>query len=163
MELSVALFVLLLVAAALVGAGLGTGVHRWRAGHERSADQQLAQKTAALKADLDEAIRASRRELQQREALRAELDEAHTDMAKTARRLAEVEEALQLAEDRRAVVEREAKTLRTQFRDVVGLESENTTLRALAARVPELEARLAASDIEPQVIDLREGSGRRRS
>ena len=161
MELSIALFVLLVVAALIVGCGLGLFLAKRRARFDQASGQDDAPQTAVLKAELDEAVRGSRREVQQRHALRSELDDVEASLAATARRLVEREEALRVAEDRVAIAEREATALRSHFGDIVGLESENTTLRAIAARVPELEARIAALDTEPPVIDLREGVARR--
>ncbi len=114
-----------------------------------------------MRAEVDEAIRTARREVQQRQKLAVELEAAAAELAAATRRSDEAEDALRVAQDQLAGAERDASMLRANFRDVVGLESENTTLRAIAARVPELEARLEAVADQPQVIDLREGSPRR--
>ena len=159
MEMSVALFVFLLIGAALVGFLLGGSVARWRNAHQSRVAGTGAERNAALQAELDDAVRTSRRELQARNRLRRDLDDAKAELTRLRAELAATAEELELASTKATIADREAADLKARFSDIVGLEAENTTLRVLAARIPELERRLAELEPEgPQVIDLREGS-----
>ncbi len=159
MDLPVAVFVAIVAASVVVGILLATLVDRWRRYRKDQRDAAAVEEAAVLRAELDEAVRSSRRELEKSNTMRAERDRA---LAQVEQLTAELEAACRrISEqaDEVALTRREADDLRTRFSDIVGLEAEIAAYRALAARVPELERRLAAAEGTPRdVIDLRAGA-----
>ena len=163
MELPVALFVLFLVGIAMVGLGFGILAGRWRGTRAIRAAGSGAERQAVLKAELDDAIRTSRRELQTRNRLQSELDDVSDELADTSKALVTIRAELEQMTDQATVATRDAGELRARFTDIVGLEAENTTLHVIAAQVPDLKRRLADCEPSgPEVTDLREGSAHNR-
>ena len=163
MDLPVALFVLFLCGAAIIGLGAGVAIGRWRGARIGRTGGDGAQRQAVLKAELDDAVRTSRREVQGRNRLRAELDDVSAELADNTKSLITTRAELEQVTDRATVATREAGELRARLTDIVGLEAENATLRVIVARVPSLEQRLAECEpTGPEVIDLREGSAHNR-
>lgn len=157
----VVVLVLFLVGAAIVGLGVDAG--RWRSTRAIRAAGSGAERQAVLKAELDDAVRTSRRELQARNRLQSELDDVSAELADTSKSLVTTRAELEQMTDQATVATREAGELRARFTDIVGLEAENTTLRVIAAEVPDLKRRLADCEPDgPEVIDLREGSAHNR-
>lgn len=159
MEMSVALFVVLLIGAVLTGFLLGSAVAKWRSAHRSRVAGSGAERNAALQAELDDAVRSLRHELQTRKQLNRDLDDARAELTRVRADLAAATEDLEVARAKATIADREAAVLRDRFSDIVGLEAENATLRVLAAQIPDLERRLAECEPDgPEVIDLREGS-----
>lgn len=155
MELSVALFVLCLVGAAIVGFVASHLVHRLKSRHQRLAESRTADRLGTIELELDDAIHRSRRELQRSNRLRVERDEARAEIEALRADLHDAEQRQILDEDRIAVAERKAAEFTAKFSDIVGLENEIASLRVIAARVPELQQRIDELT-DGQVIDLRE-------
>ena len=166
MQLSVAVFVLIVVGAALLGLVVGLVLAEWRH-RRRAAANDPTERIAAAEAERDEAIQAAKADEEARVAGEAELAEVRRRADTVEAELADLRTGTAELEHRVATAEQVAEDHRMRFRDIVGLESENATLRAIAARVPELEARLraqepATAETEPvatdddTVIDLRD-------
>lgn len=64
---------------------------------------------------------------------------------------------IQARTDDAAVARRQADQLRSRFADIAGLEAEIASLRVIAARVPDLQRRIAEYETAGEVVDLREG------
>ena len=156
MELSVALWVLSLVGAAIVGFFVSHLVHRLRARKTHAAETRTAERLGTVELELDDAIHRSRRELQRSNRLRVERDDARSEIEALRADLYDAEQRHVRDEDRIAVAERKADEFHAKFSDIVGLENEIASLRVVAAKVPELQRRLDELLGDGQVIDLRE-------
>ncbi|MEM7288388.1 MAG: hypothetical protein AAF480_18735 [Actinomycetota bacterium] len=156
MELSVAVLVLCLVGAAIVGFGVAHVLHRLRSRRRRLDEARTEDRLGAIELELDDAIHRSRRELQRSNRLRVERDDAREEIEELRADLHEAEQRQVRDEDRIAVAERHADEFRARFSDIVGLENEIASLRVIAARVPELQRRLDDLTGDDRVIDLRD-------
>lgn len=156
MEISVALWVLSLVGAAIVGFAVSDLVHRLRARHRRAEESRTADRLNTVELELDDAIHRSRRELQRANRLAVERDEARTEIEALRADLHDAEQRHVRDEDRIVVAERKADEFQAKFSDIVGLENEIASLRVVAARVPELQRRIDELSGDDHVIDLRE-------
>lgn len=156
MEMSVALWVLSLVGAAIAGFILSHLVHRLRARHRHAEDSRLASRLSTLELELDDAIHRSRRELQRANRLSVERDEARSEIDALRADLHDAEQRHIRDGDRIVVAERKADEFQAKFSDIVGLENEIASLRVVAAKVPELQRRVDELTSDGHVIDLRE-------
>jgi chromosome segregation ATPase len=157
MELAVAVFVLIVVGATLAGVVAGGLVVRWRAGRRNQQAARTEERAAVLKTELDATRRAKRREKNKSDRLQSELADAATEIERLETALAEAARQVDGQADDVAVASRKLQEFQTRFSDIVGLEADIATLRVIAARVPELERRLAEYESnDSEVIDLRE-------
>ena len=156
MEMSVALWVLSLIGAAIVGFVVSHVVHRLRARRQRAEESRTADRLHTVELELDDAIHRSRRELQRSNRLTVERDEARAEIEALQADLHDAEQRGIRDADRIVVAERKAAEFQAKFSDIVGLENEIASLRVIAARVPELQRRLDEATADGQVIDLRE-------
>ncbi len=157
MELAVVVFVLIVVGATLAGVVVGGLVVRWRAGRRSQQAARAEERAAVLKTELDATRRAKRREKNKCDRLQSELADAASEIERLETGLAEAARQVDGQADDVAVASRKLQEFQTRFSDIVGLEADIATLRVIAARVPELERRLAECEAnESEVIDLRE-------
>ena len=161
MELAVEVFVLVVVGATVAGAIIGGLMVRWRKGRRNRQTARAEERAAVLKAELDATRRAKRREKNKRDRLDSELASATSEIERLRAKLETAAQEMDDQADDVAVASRELRDFQARFSDIVGLEADIATFRVIAARVPELERRLAELEAqEVDIIDLREERSR---
>ncbi|MGI9622580.1 MAG: hypothetical protein ACR2PK_07065 [Acidimicrobiales bacterium] len=154
MELPVAVFVVIAVGAVALGLLTGWVASRWyQRNHVAPKDETAASRETdepGTPVGPDDGGNSARE-------LRSELDEAEARLDRLEVQLRARDEELVRVGDEAAIAKRELADFKARFSDIVGLEAENSTLRLIAARVPDLERRVAELERDsPRVIDLRE-------
>lgn len=150
------LFVAIVAGAALAGILVTLLATRRSRSAARKVHRQMRETIASTQAELDDAVAVSRRELTTSNELRLERDTAAAEVIRLRARLDELSTQIDRERDRGSQAIRELEEIRRQFSDIAGLEAEIAILRVIAARVPELEGRLAELEAPPaDDIDLR--------